>query len=391
MTSTTSTTIADTRPALVSRQVDFWMLGGASILFWGFCHVFEYLSPRFDTANGYLIQIPALFGFTTLLVNSPHFMASYHLAYSRGRRFVFAHWFQLIVVPLVLIALLVLGDVAFETSIESWRAPAMSFNYWLDPFGIFLVVGTYPSLGPEIMHHLTNIMYLTVGWHYTKQVFGCFMVYSRYDGYALSRGERNLLKASLLCIWGFNYFSLNSEMSQTQFFSMGTTTHVFPAAFTLMFEYVTVLLFVAVAWRIFYVRYRKTGELPPAPALVAWVAMFVWWMPFARSLTFFAFAVPFFHGLQYLPFYRKVIDARHNDPAVAGRSFWFYFAFLVVAGFIAFNVGPEAIDVMRDSDSRFHLTYWVAGVAVLINIHHFFIDNTIWRLRDENVRRWLLN
>lgn len=384
-------TSVDDRPALVSRQADFWLLGGASIAFWALCHLFEFLYPRFHTTQSYLSNLPALFAIASLVVNAPHFMASYHLAYSRGGQFILQNWYQLILVPVLLVLALLAGDIYFNDSIPGWQNFGKSLNDALAPFGIFLVVGIYPSFGQELMHHLVSLMYLTVGWHYTKQVFGCFMVYSRYDNYALNNTERNLIKASLLSIWGFNFFSINSSLTQTDFFSISTMTHVFPAGLYLFFELLTVGLFLAVGYQVFYRRWKLHGVLPPAPALVAWIAMFIWWMPFARSLTFFVIAVPFFHGLQYLPFYKKVIDARYNDPETSARSFNFYFGFLVLAGFIAFNIGPEALDYLRDSESRMQVTYWIAGVALLINIHHFFIDNAIWRLRDEKVRRWLLH
>lgn len=386
----TGPAMVDQRPALVSRQTDFWLLGGASIAFWAFCHLLEFLFPRFDTTQQFLTNIPALFAIATLVINAPHFMASYHLAYSRGSDFFFQNWFQLILVPILLLLALLVGDLFFSMNIEGWTSLGQQLNLALEPLGIFLVIGFYPSLGPELLHHMANLMYLTVGWHYTKQIFGCFMVYSRFDNYALDNNDRNLIKASLLSIWGFNFFSINSQMNQTDFFSASTITHVFPSGFYLFFEVLTVLLFFAVAWKVFYVRWRDHGVLPPAPAVVAWIAMFIWWMPFARSTTFFVFAVPFFHGLQYLPFYKKVIDARYRDPAVTSRSFNFYFLFLVLAGFIMFHIGPEAVDYLRESENRMQMTYWVAGFALFINIHHFFIDNAIWRLRDPKVRKWLL-
>src|SRR5689334_3448011 len=40
----------------------------------------------------------------SLLVNYPHFLISYKLAYGRGRAFVTSHWWQLIVVPGLLVA-----------------------------------------------------------------------------------------------------------------------------------------------------------------------------------------------------------------------------------------------------------------------------------------------
>lgn len=381
----------EARPALINRQADFWLLGGASIAFWALCHLFEFFHNDSAAVQTYLTQIPALFGFTSLIVNAPHFMASYHLAYSRGRPFILQNWFQLVLVPISLVVVLLIGDLMFAADVSGWRSLGLQLNLALEPLGIFIVVGTYSSLGPELLHHLINLMYLTVGWHYTKQVFGCFMVYSRFDGYELSRLDRNLIKASLLSIWGFNFFSNNSQLSQTNFFSAGATTHLFPAPFYMLFQYGTLLLFFFVAYQIFYKHWKTSGQLPPAPAIVAWLAMFIWWMPFARSLTFFLFAVPFFHSLQYLPFYKKVIDSRHRDPDVRSHSFGFYILFLIAAGMLAFSIIPEMFDTLRNSEQRFALNYWLAGIALLINIHHFFIDNAIWRLRDQKVRGWLLS
>lgn len=383
------TNIVNTENCLISRQADFWLLGGASIAFWAVCHALEFLNPQFNTATLLISDVPALFAILSVVVNAPHFMASYHLAYTRGMPFVIQNWFQLIVVPALLAFFLLTGDLMFGMSIESWSGFGVWLNELLDPLGIFLVIGVYENYGEEVVHQLITIMYLTVGWHYSKQVFGCFMVYSRYEGYSLSNEERNLIKASVLSMWGFNFFSHNTQLSSVNFFSGQSISNVFPVTFYQFFEAFTLLLFALVAYRIFYRRYRDEGELPPAAAVVAWVALFIWWMPFARSLTFFMFAVPFFHGLQYLPFYKRIIDARYKDPAVTARSFSFYFSFLVLTGFMAFYIGPETLDYLRESESRLQMTYWIAGIALFINIHHFFIDNTLWRFKDENVKRWL--
>lgn len=380
---------AGSAACLVSRRADFWLLGGASIGFWGVCHLLEFLNPHYSTANQLINHVPALFAMFSVAVNAPHFMASYHLAYTRGLPFMLDNWFQLIAVPLLLGLALILGDLMFGVSIEAWSAFGQWLNGLLEPLGIFLVIGVFQNLGEEVVHQLITIMYLTVGWHYVKQVFGCFMVYSRYDGYALSSEERNLVKASLLSLWGFNFFSDNISLNSVDFFSAKAITNVFPVTVYQFFEVFTVFLFLLVGYRIFYRRYRDHGEMPPAAAVVAWVAIFIWWMPFARSLTFFIFAVPFFHGLQYLPFYKKLIDERHKDPSVSSRSFSVYFAFLVAFGFVAFYIGPETVDMLRDSESRLQMTYWMAGIALFINIHHFFIDNTLWRFKDRNVQRWL--
>ena len=42
--------------ALISRTVDFWLLGGASILFWLFCHFLEILNPHLNLILNLVIK-----------------------------------------------------------------------------------------------------------------------------------------------------------------------------------------------------------------------------------------------------------------------------------------------------------------------------------------------
>ncbi len=351
----------DSRPCLVNRTADFWLLGGASIGFWLVCHLLETLGPRFDTVEVYRMAIPAMFSFFALMVNLPHFMASYHLAYSRGPNFILRYWVQLILVPILLILTLVVGDLLFFAPTDGWRAVGMGLNLLLEPLGIYIVLGAFDTLGGELLHHLLTLMYLTVGWHYAKQSFGCFMVYSKFDGYALDKTERLLIKASLLSVWGYIFFSSNTQIQSYEFLTATYLSHTFPDELRVLFQWATPSLYLFITYFVFYRHWKERAQLPPAPAVAAWAAMFVWWMPFGTSLTFLL-AVPFFHALQYLPFYKKIIDAQHDDPGEGTRSFRFHFILLVLAGFVAFNVMPETFDLMRDSVDRTAMTYWIVGI-----------------------------
>ncbi|MDA0791674.1 MAG: hypothetical protein O2780_19735 [Proteobacteria bacterium] len=377
------------RPCLVNRTADFWLLGGASIFFWGICHGLEVISPHYDTVDIYRLAVPAMFSFFALMVNMPHFMASYHLAYTRGRPFIREYWFQLILVPLLLVSVLIVGDMLFFAPTDGWRAFGEGLNLLLQPLGIFIVVGAFDSLGAELLHHLLTLMYLTVGWHYAKQTFGCFVVYSKYDGYSLTAQERNLIKASVFCVWAFIFFSSNTQIQSYEFLTATYLSHLFPDELRVLFQWLTPGLYLYIAWFVFVRRWKENAELPPAPAIAAWLAMFVWWMPFGTSLTFLL-TVPFFHALQYLPFYKKIIDMQHDDPERGTRSFNFYFVLLMLAGFLAFNVMPESMDLVRDSVHRTSMTYWIVGIYIVINVHHYFIDNAIWRMKDDSVRKWLI-
>src|SRR5215813_5708243 len=81
--------------ALTTRFVDFWLLGGASILVW----VAMMAGQQFRSAwavDQHFKNLTVTTASLALLVNYPHFLISYKLAYTRGRSFVAHYWWQLI-------------------------------------------------------------------------------------------------------------------------------------------------------------------------------------------------------------------------------------------------------------------------------------------------------
>ena len=156
--------------ALTTRFADFWLLGGASILVW-----LVMVSVQGFRASWAIDQHFKNLTITTaslsLLVNYPHFLVSYKLAYSRGRAFVFEHWWQLVAVPLLMVALFAAAFLRFETPVASVPivsalAPALA------GWGANAQALAGPRLGDLLFTAAFNVMIFTVGWHYTKQVFG---------------------------------------------------------------------------------------------------------------------------------------------------------------------------------------------------------------------------
>src|SRR3954468_17089944 len=92
--------VTDARPrALTTRFLDFWLLGGASLLVW--LGMFAVQGFRASWAiDQHFKNLAYASASLSLLVNYPHFLISYKLAYSRGSGFVRAHWWQLVVVPI---------------------------------------------------------------------------------------------------------------------------------------------------------------------------------------------------------------------------------------------------------------------------------------------------
>ena len=92
--------------SLTTRSLDFWMLGGASLVLWAVMFTFEGDGREAWAINHHFLNLVALSGSLALICNYPHFMASYRLVYGQGGRFILEHWFQLLVVPICLLVAL---------------------------------------------------------------------------------------------------------------------------------------------------------------------------------------------------------------------------------------------------------------------------------------------
>ena len=121
----------------------------------------------------------------SLLVNYPHFLVSYKLAYSRGRAFITGNWWQLIVVPIGLIGVFGVAFLKYDVPVAE-LPPVSALSTSLGAWGTNAQVLAGPRLGDLLFGLTFNVMIFTVGWHYTKQVFGCMMVYAYFDRYAMT-------------------------------------------------------------------------------------------------------------------------------------------------------------------------------------------------------------
>ena len=97
--------------ALTTRFLDFWLLGGASVLVWLVMMSLQGFRTSW-AIDQHFKNLTYTAASLSLLINYPHFLVSYKLAYRRGRPFVLAHWYQLIAVPLLLLAIFVVAFLA---------------------------------------------------------------------------------------------------------------------------------------------------------------------------------------------------------------------------------------------------------------------------------------
>lgn len=377
--------------ALTTRYLDFWMLGGASILIWLVMFGLQGFRADHWAIDHHFRNIFAITTTLALIANHPHFMASYKLAYVNGGwPFVVRHWFQLILVPVLLVCLFLCSYVSFTMPTQA-HPLVTSVNGLCEALGMRTRIGNSENMGAELLSYGVVFMFMTVGWHYAKQVYGCMMVYANYDQYPLDPLQRAALRWNLYGIWWTNFFAAFSTEGFGSYFGLKYYYLALPRALvTLSWAYLGVTFAVA-SYRVFYRNYKEKGRLPSLNMLVPYVSLHLWWLPVFYQAEFYLL-VPLFHAIQYLVFVYKIEanKLREERPQSMQWRGTLIALGLVLAGYCSFEYFPNTIDVMMRN--RVVLNTWFVFICaqIFINVHHYFIDNVLWRFNNQDVKRYLL-
>lgn len=379
------------RTSLVSRPLDFWLLGGLSVAAWCVLRLSElFLSPAApavpaEFARTYVAHLAGVGALGTLFLNYPHFMASYRLAYSPGLPHLRRHWIALGVVPVALLSALAVVWTFWNAGPGALAPLASVFT----ALGLPVPFNEGLPIGAATMTALVNLMFLATGWHYGKQTYGACLVYARYDDYTIDETQKTLLRWTIHGVWlskwvqSHAHGALPFEHVGVVYDGVGAPPLLVTAAVLL-----TGTMILGVVVFIGFTNHRKTGGLPSVNAVIPFVAFLLWWYPPLVNETFTVILVPLFHALQYLPFV-----VRAESASVAGldersaHAKWTITAFgLLIAGALAFELVPRSLDAWTRSPFVTPAISFVAASSIFLNLHHYCIDAAIWRMRDSRVR-----
>lgn len=333
---------AASTPSILNPVLDFLFVGGLSLIVF----VPLLLSGRTDLV---LIGAGAQ-AWLAATINMPHFMASYRLVY-RSREMILKHKWASIYVPAILAAYIVLALVVAQSS-------------------------------PALVIVLVAISSAYLAWHYTGQVWGMMASYSYLEGTRFEPSERLLIRTGLriLLAWQVVWF-LYTQLADP--------SRVRPLY--LLISAGTAVAFVLGAIGIAKVRAR-TGRFPPARALVAWLALFVWYAVMARDPKAI-FWVQIAHAIQYLAFpirvevNRTASEPRSSPRRVALHMVLYGAGLLAVSILVAKAVPASAMSVVGNVFGEEPGRAAPILVLMFINIHHYFTDGVIWKISNPEVRR----
>jgi hypothetical protein len=139
---------------------------------------------------------------------------------------------------------------------------------------------------------------------------------------------------------------------------------------------------------------RRTGRFPPARALIAWLALFVWYAVMARDPKAI-FWIQIAHALQYLAFpirveiNRTFRTAAQSAARLAAHMAVYGVGLLLVSYLVVQIVPGTAMGIIANTFGEQPAKAAPILILMFINIHHYFTDGVIWHISNPEVRKEL--
>ena len=393
------------RRSLFGPWVDFATLGGGSFLVLGAMAAFF---PRDEAARA------ALAGAMLVLahfVNHPHFAHSYQIFYRGFVRKAFGP----------------ASPLAARYRFAGILVPAVLAVF----FAAALAGGSVALLGLA-----ANVMFFTVGWHYAKQGYGILMLDASRKGLRFAPDARRRLLWNTHLAWVANWLAVNDLLAAKELW--GITYYLIDVPDPLLFGMIALVAVSTLSVGRDLLSLWRAERALPVNGLLAYVAAVYVWLAVGRLDPILLFVVPFFHSLQYLAVvwrYQLSVEEAGRHPATPvggeaplppGEGFgvregraaapigapeavlvapkwkaWLRGApagltrFILVGGalgFAGFWLAPVTTDALSGYDQAvFGATLFLFIGWTFINIHHYFMDNVIWRRENPETRRHLFS
>ncbi len=336
--------------SIVSPQVDLWCVGLGSIVL---------LAPLVlfgdRTILGLGLSATALL---TMWINMPHFLASYRIVY-RTKESILKHSVASIYLPAVL---LVYCFYAIAKAEQDFRHVEI----------LLMVSSAY------------------LAWHYTGQIWGMMATFGALSGQPFDQRERLLIRTGLRLqlVWHVTWVFQRMPPDYPWLLRLAGQAYFVMSAVTA----VAYLLALAGFWS-----YRKrTGQLPPLRASIAWLALCFWYGAIARDRDAILLA-QIGHAVQYLAFTGRVeanvFQREHpEDRGLTARHVWIYFGLLIAIGYVVvWLLETPGVIVANDLWGAASAKQLPVVLIAFINIHHYYTDGVIWKISSPTVKRDLFS
>lgn len=335
----------------VGPKTDFLFIGGLSLLLFPVLWWVQHS----DYFSSFLISLFYL----GVIINFPHFSATVFRLY-RSKENMMAFPVTSFVIPIVVLAL----------TLAAFFLPQLFAS-------VFILVYFFWS-----------------PYHFSGQSTGVTMVYARRNNYRIGKIERLFLSGFIFSSFLFPVLWLLGSDKTSEHSDLEPLLGYFSGFFDIQIpEWTSVPVGVflgisAVGFVILMMKQaREKGDrFPPLMLFLPAITHFIWFAFSAEmgALAFIAL-VPLFHSLQYLYIAWAVqLKELHKDQAPnkkqAFKDSLSWYGWNVMGGALQFLFLPMVF--VKIFDVSFFYAFLIVSTGV--QVHHFFVDGVIWKLRNPN-------
>lgn len=348
---------------LFNVWMDFLLLGGGGLVMLAIIILIFPLSEK--TA-----ALAAISGYIAHVVNHPHFAHSYQIFYRNFAR--------------------VMQQGAYS--------PALQMRYMVAGVIVplaHLVLFLYCFITSDLrtLGVMTNVMFLLVGWHYTKQGYGIAIVDSVLKKAFYTDQEKKILLLCSYAGWFSTWLNLNVRLSHSSFKLYGLEYFILPIPQMFYYPSLSAILFCfCVTVYIFGQKILRDRKNAPYNGMLAYLVSLYLWVTLARIHPVYALFVPALHSLQYMAVVWR-FQMNKSASEKARSAVWGVARFTVIGialGYIGFNGLPMLMDwAVQKPALMQNVSVFFLMSALLINNHHYFMDNVIWRKDNPDVSEHL--
>jgi hypothetical protein len=325
----------------VGPFVDAFVIGGASIVTFGLMWWFQ---SRIDMDSVYAASAALL-----VAINWPHFSATVHRLY-HSRSNIGQYPLTALVVPLLILA------------------------------GVWASFAEPDAVAP----YFVKLYLIWSPYHFSGQTLGLTLLYARRAGLRFNNRERFALAGFIFATFIVPLVRAESGQGDRAYYGVPYPTLGLPDWARIVVE--GWLCVTAVALFVIFVRWKREGRRLPPMLLLPGLAQFVWFVPGSKLPAFNEF-VPMFHSLQYLFIawalqLKEKLDVEAISPS-RRYVLWESLRWLllnVIGGLVLFETLPLVFQLTGESAA------FVTGVVLsAVQIHHFFVDGVIWKLKSPAI------
>jgi hypothetical protein len=358
-----STLFKRTEGSLFSPLIDFMTVGGLSYIF---IILFVWIFPLSIPVNF------AMAAYLAYLINDPHFLSSYQLFYNNFKNKI--------------AGIGISKFMQIRYTIAAIIVPIAIISYF-----------TFCTLtqNPVLLFYSANFMLFLVGWHYTKQSYGMLITLSALKKVYYTDIDKKLFLWNSYIIWGATWVFMNNSISDYNFYGAELSFFKFPKEILSALIISCCVMGVLCAARLFlkFEREKKISINGIIGYSTAYIWLFFRWNDPATYIL-----IPMFHSLQYIPFVLRykinesILSAAKSE-AISKEARTAVAHFVLTAlflGFLGFHALPWLLDSIIPYDTAiFGSALFMFMFVVFINIHHYFIDNVLWRKENTDISKYL--